>query len=248
MKMSQEEFERIEKYLEGTLEGAPLIQFEKRLIKDAVLAANVEEQRILSNAIKEENLSARLDGFHEMLSENKEESSSKVINLNTYLRYAVAACVAFLIFWGGVKYLNGTGSNQEQNEQLFAAHFTPDPGLPTTMSASDNYEFFNAMVSYKQGEYQKAIEVWEILVKEKPRNDTLNYFLGVAHLANDNEDEAITFLQWASEHPKSVFSKETYYYLGLANVKKGNLLKGKEHLELSNLPESKKVLEQLGIR
>jgi tetratricopeptide (TPR) repeat protein len=245
MKMSQEEFERIEKYLEGTLEGAPLVQFEKRLIEDAVLAANVEEQRILSNAIKEQNLRTRLDGFHDMLSENKEDSSNKVINLNTYLRYAVAACVAFLLLWGGFRYFNGTGSNQEQNEQLFATHFIPDPGLPTTMSASDNYEFFNAMVSYKQGDYQKAIEVWETLIKEKPRNDTLNYFIGVAHLANNNEGEAISYLQWAAEYPESVFSKEVYHYLGLAHLKNGDKETAATALEKSELKRSEELLKKL---
>lgn len=243
--MTQEEFELIEKYLEGTIEGASLIQFEKRLTEDVVLASNVAQQRILKDAILEESLRAKLDGFHDVFSENEEVSSHKVISLNTYVRYAVAACVAVLLFWGGFKFLNRTGSNQEQNEQLFAAHFTPDPGLPTTMSASDNYEFFNAMVSYKQGNYQKAIEVWQTLIKEKPSNDTLNYFIGVAHLANNNEVEAISFLQWAAEHPKSNFSEEIYHYLGLAHLKNGDKEIAIKALEKSNLKKSEELLEQL---
>ena len=158
------------------------------------------------------------------------------------MKYTAAACVAILIVLGGYTFLQGN-SLSNKNEQLFATYFRPDPGLPTTMSVSDNFDFFDAMVSYKQGDYNKAITKWEVLLKEKPDNDTLNYFIGVAYLANGNEDQAITFLQWSSEHQESKFLKETYHYLGLANIKKGDLDKGKKNLELSDLPESKEVLK-----
>ena len=197
--------------------------------------------------IEEKGLRETLDSFHTSLNEENSNQQSlpqgKVIKINPWLRYVAAACVLLLITWTGFTFLNN--SSQNDNERLFANHFKPDPGLPTTMSSTDNYEFYNAMVSYKQAKYSEAIVKWEALLKEKPKNDTLNYFLGVAHLANGNEGEAITFLQWAAEHQESVFSKETYYYLGLANIKKGNLSKGKELLKLSELPEGTLILEEL---
>lgn len=245
MNMLQEEFELIEKYLEGTLEGANLIAFEKRLTEDSEMAEIVEEQRLLRDAIQEENLREKLNDFHHSLSENKQSSSNKVIFLKSYARYAVAACIAVLLFWGGFTYLNGAYANKAQNEQLFAAHFTPDPGLPTTMSASDNYDFFDAMVSYKQEDYKKAITKWQPLLNKKPENDTLNYFLGVANLAQGNEDEAITFLQWAAENNNSHFLSDTYYYLGLAYLKSGKASLAIKALEKSDLDKSKPLIEKI---
>lgn len=244
--MSQEEFENIEKYLNDSLEGSSLEQFKSRMAADPVFAKTVEKQRILQDAIQETSLRSALDGFHNTLMETESTSSGKVITFAPWMRYAGAACIALLLAWGGFTYLNGnSGGSQEKNEQLFAAHFTPDPGLPTTMSASDNYDFFNAMVSYKQGEYQKAISTWEVLLKEKPSNDTLNYFIGVAYLANNNEDEAISFLQWAAEYPESKFSKEVYHFLGLAYIKAGDENLAQVALQKSSLKESKALLEKL---
>jgi len=244
--MTQEEFERIEKYLNGSLSGESLEVFEKRIASDSVFAKQVEEQRLLQDAIEEDGLRKSLNEIHESIAEEITDiEDSKVVLLKPWMRYAAAACIALLIGWGGFTLFNDGLGNKNPNEQLFAVHFKPDPGLPTTMSVSDNFSFFDAMVSYKQGDYTKAITKWEILLKEKPKNDTLNYFLGVAYLANNNEEQAITFLQWASEHPESSFSKEIYYYLGLANIKKGDLNKAKQNLKLSSLPESSAVLEAM---
>jgi len=135
--------------------------------------------------------------------------------------------------------------SQERNQQLYATYFQPDPGLPTTMSSSTDFLFFEAMVFYKQGDYEKAITKWDPLLKEKPKNDTLNYFLGVAHLANENEDEAITFLQWASEHQQSRFLSDIYHYLGMAHLKQGDEERALIALRKSDLKKSKDLLEEL---
>jgi len=248
MSMVQEDFEIIEKNIDGSLKDEALKQFEKRIAENPELVKIIAKERLFRDTIEEQSLRNKLNDFHTAFEENQQttnvSSSQKVISFKPYLRYAAAACIAILLGWGGFTYLNNSDlSNQDPNKELFATYFIPDPGLPTTMSASDNFDFFEAMVSYKQGEYTKAITKWETLLKEKPKNDTLNYFIGVAHLANHNEGEAITFLQWASEYPESKFSKEIYHYLGLANIKKGNITKGKQNLELSGLPESEEILK-----
>ena len=101
------------------------------------------------------------------------------------------------------------------------------------------------MVSYKQGAYAEAIAQWEPLLNEKPKNDTLNYFVGVAHLANNNESEAITFLQWATEKENSQFLSDAYYYLGLSYLKKGNKENAIHFFKLSKHKKSTALLSEL---
>ena len=43
--------------------------------------------------------------------------------------------------------------------------------------------------------------------QKKPDNDTINYFLGVAQLADNNEIKAITFLKKHNQLPKSILYK-----------------------------------------
>ena len=113
------------------------------------------------------------------------------------------------------------------------------------MSSNNNFEFYDAMVSYKQGDYTTAINKWEKLLQAKPSNDTLNYFIGVAHLANKNEVEAIPFLNVVTNYSNSAFLNESYYYLGLAYLKNNNVKLAKKNLNFSTVDNSKLILSKL---
>lgn len=246
--MLQEEFEYIEKYLEGSLEGIPLEEFRARLKRDPDFAKTVQEQKILVEVLEEEGLRNRLNKVHQQLFEtqtsSKLEPSGKRITLSPWIRYAAVACVGLVLGWLGFNYLGDDAlGSKDASEQLFAAHFKPDPGLPTTMSAADNYDFFEAMVSYKQGDYTMAIDKWTSLLKEKPQNDTLNYFVGVAHLANGDEKDAITFLQATQGATDSMFSDEINHYLGLAHLKNGDVEKALVELKKSKQQKSKELIQ-----
>ena len=101
------------------------------------------------------------------------------------------------------------------------------------------------MVDYKQENYQAAIEKWKPLLSEKPENDTLNYFLGVAYLAEKKDREAIDYLSEVSNNQSSMFLQESYYYLGLALLKSGEIEKAKTNFKKSNNDESQAILKEL---
>lgn len=239
MKLNEDTYERIENYLAGLLSHQERKTFEDDLEASVELQEQLEQQKLLRLSIEEQGLRNTLEKIHK----EQIQPAPKVIPLRSrsWTKYAVAAVVGALLIWGGLNF----SRKQSANQSLFASNFTPDPGLPTTMSSSNNFEFFEAMVSYKQGDYQKAISAWEKLVQTKPKNDTLNYFLGVAHLANDNEEEAITFLQWTIEQEDSKFLPYAYYYLGLAHLKGGDAERAKQVLTLSETNLSKKLLNSL---
>jgi len=116
---------------------------------------------------------------------------------------------------------------------------------PTTMSNNDNYEFYEAMVNYKQGDYKTAISKWEVLQKTKPNNDTLNYFIGVANMANKNETNAISFLENVTKNSEFTLVNDAYYYLGLAYLKVNKVDEAKANLLKSNTENSKALLSEL---
>ena len=132
-----------------------------------------------------------------------------------------------------------------ENEKLFAKHFSPDPGLPTTMSTSLNYEFFDAMVNYKREEYDIAITKWERLLQDQSKNDTLNYFLGVSYLAKGDTQLADEFLQKIADHPESIFSRDAVHYRALALLKKGETEKAIQLLESNPSERNSDLLRDL---
>ncbi len=244
--IQQQELELIESFLGDKLSKEEKMTFEKSIKEDQLLAQKVADIKEILQGIEEGVLKNQLNSYHKEITPVSASKSENlhVIKLqkksnNRVLLYLIAASlvVAFGLFF----ILNESGST----EKLYATYFDPDPGLPTTMGSSDNYPFFDAMVNYKQGDYKKAISKWEVLEKKAPENDTINYFLGVAYLADNNEVKAIPYLNKTINSSNSVFADDAYYYLGLAYIKSNKIEQAKQAFKKSSLKHSQEILNAL---
>lgn len=241
---SQEEFERIDHYLDGQMSLEEQTVFEEVLKTDHLLNQQVEETRLLRQAVEEQSLHNKLDAFHEELS-SRQPKTKPIESLKkpsfSIKYYAIAASLALLI---GLGYWLLFGQ-KTADEKLFAQYFKPDPGLITPMSTTSDYEFYRGMVDYKQANYKLAIQRWNLLIEQKPDNDTLNYFLGVSYLAQDKNKKAIAYFAEAVKSPKSIFINESWYYLGLTYLKEGNTDDAIHSLKKSNLENSELILKKI---
>ena len=150
---------------------------------------------------------------------------------------SVVLIAGLLIFWLTTK--------QSKYEKIYTVYFKPDPGLLAVMGNTEAYTFERAMVDYKEGNFEKAIATWEQLRAIQPNSDTLNYFLGVANLALQRDEKALTFLSPISENKNSSFSKEACWYRGLILIKKGLAEEGLEFVAKSNHPKRDDLLNEL---
>ena len=233
--ITEKEFERIEKYLMGNLSPNELHQFELELQDDSNLQAKVEEVKYLLKGIETASLKSQLNQFHEELVPSKEISKSASTQSRAPI-YAIAA--VFVALLGLFLFFN----TESESEKLFAKHFVPDPGLPTTMGTTDNFKFYDGMVNYKQEDFKTALDKWNPLLEKNPKNDTLRYFIGVAYLANGDDQKAITDLErLLNSEPKS-FKNETAFYLGMAYLKLDNIEKARKYLTFSDTDSAKQVL------
>jgi tetratricopeptide (TPR) repeat protein len=235
----QELFEAIERYIQGTMPPKELKDFNEYLNIDADFRLQVEEIKTLLLGIETQALKEQLDAFHEEI-----PGGGHLKNPSKKAQYLfiskIAAAAAIIIAIGSIWFFSSS-----PNQKLYAKYFKPDPGLPTTMGNNANFEFYDAMVNYKHGDYALAIKKWEKLNAIKPDNDTIAYFLGVAHLANKNEDRAIPFFEKVILNPDFVFQNDAYFYLGLSYLKNGNYKAAKKNFTLSKLETSKELLKQL---
>ena len=234
-KISQEFLETVEHYYNNTMPVEDRIIFESKLQNDSEFKTQVEDLKLLFNGIESQAFKEQLDLFHNDIP--KGNKSSKV----RFLSFAKMGIAAAIIIAIGLFWMNSNPSN----EQIYAKNFTPDPGLPTTMSTTSNYTFFDAMVNYKQGDYKTAIAKWTTLEQKSSDNDTLQYFLGVAHLAENNTQKAIPYLTKTVNNTKSVFFEDATFYLGLAYLKEDNIRLAKETLAKSKSEKNKTVLDAL---
>lgn len=238
--ISQEQLEAVERYINDSMEVNERLAFDQKLKEDLVFKTFFEDTKAMLLGIETAALKTELNSFHEEM--------DGVIQLNTgkqkkgnarFLAFSIAASIAVLL--GVLWVLNADTTTNK----LYAKHFTPDPGLPTTMSTTNNYDFYEAMVDYKSNKYSTAISKWELILKDKPNNDTLNYFLGVANLAEGKETVALQYLEQAAKNSNSFLRQDIHYYLGLALLKEGNIDAAKENFKKSDNEASNEILLDL---
>jgi len=232
----QETQELIDSYLLGQLNSDDLAEFKERMSLFPDFRAEVEKQKALMRGIEEIGLKNSLDDFHEEIVIDPEKKWL------TPGWLALAASVLILIGVSSWAILNRGHSP----DKVFAENFKPDPGLPTTMGKSSDYEFYYGMVSYKRKEYGDAILRWEPLYAANPENDTVVYFLGVANLANGNARQATKYLEMARTKTESVFYEDIQYYLALSLLKENRIEEAKQIIENSDAQKNKMLLEALG--
>lgn len=237
--ITPELLEAVERYDNGTMAQEERIAFEEQLNNDADFKSVVEDIRITLLGIETQTFKERMDEFHQEIPETRsvETLPSKSPSLS-FSKIAIAAgiIIALGMFW----FLSGSS-----NDRLFTEYFKPDPGLPTTMSSSDNFVFYDAMVNYKQGDYKTAISKWKKLNEKSPGNDTITYFLGVAYLANKNTDEAVLYLNKTLNTADSVFLEDAYYYLGLAYLKSDKSDEARQAFQKSKSEKSQEILSKM---
>lgn len=232
--MSQEQQEEFERFLLNQMELEEETAFNKKLNSSKDLKAQFEEFKTLFFAVEEEGLRMALNDFHDTLP--KKKASKK----NHFIFYRIAAGIAVLMALGIWFFMQPS-----QHEKLFNEYFTPDPGLPTVMGNNENYAFYEAMVDYKQEHYGVAIQKWNKLYSSKPNNDTLNYFLGAAYLANGNGQNAIDHLKQSLKEGQGFFKNDAHFLLGLAYLKTNKIQLSIENLRHSNTDKGRKLAEEL---
>jgi len=246
--ISQAQLEQIESYLQNNMSEENRAAFEEKLASDEHFRILFEDTKKLILGIETASLKDNLEAFHDEMTgvkrlktrfgANHPKNKTKSFPWTRVKWYAAASILLILgTFW--------FQQDPSNSEALYAKHFVPDPGLATTMGSTQNYEFYKAMVQYKQGDYDKAIENWEAFENTGKMTDTLHYFIGVAYLANGDQYKAIKYLQPLQEEAQNPFQKETAYYLGLAYLKADNVEDAKKYLTFSGTVSAQKILSEL---
>lgn len=225
-KISQIEFERIERYLLGEMMAKEKHSFEVDMKNDLILQKAVEENRIIIKAIETGGFRENLKSIHK----DKFGSPQKSGLLIRWL--AIAAGMAIFVTVG--IWALDFGSAEDR---IFAEYTTMDPGLPVPMSSTtaNTYSFHDAMVDYKANKFDSAIQKWSALLIEEPESNVLNYYIGSSYFNLEEYAQAVPFFATAATHETGEFSAKAQWYLILSQLK----LKEKDSvLDAKPLPDS----------
>lgn len=232
LNITEEELELIDNYLSGAVTADEKQLFEQRLQHDTGWSEKFNQVKLMSIGIQEAALKEKMQHWNI-------NASTPVVRMWTFRKMA-AACI--ILVGSAISWFLFKGSAEEK---LYTAFYKADPGLATNMSVSDNYEFERAMVDYKTGNYTAALTRWNKLLTVNAGNDTLNYFIASAELANKNKEAAIVSFDKVINDSNSVFKSEAYWYKGLALLKQEKKQAAIQSIQQSHHPQKAALLLKL---
>lgn len=210
--LRQEAFEELEAYVLGTMEEGQRITFEQKLASDPELREELELERENILAVEMAGVERTLKDLRAAHGTGSTEGGSRWAPLLKY-----AAMLALLLgagIWWAVR--------PSAQERVFAQYYHPDPGLPVPMSVVKDPEFQDAMVAYKLEDYAEAVSKWEPLLRTDPGNDTLQFYIASALLAQGRAGEAVPHFREVAANAVSAFQGKARWFLYLAYLRSGN--------------------------
>ncbi|MFB2119435.1 tol-pal system YbgF family protein [Parapedobacter sp. 2B3] len=226
--ISQAEFERIERYLTGGMDGPVQQAFEEDMASNAELRDEVALQRRLMAAVE-------WGGFAASTDDGAVQAYPKRLHIWRYAAAAVAVFAVGFLGWWILRTTDISGAS------LYASYFYPDPGLPVAMSSTDRYIFYDGMVSYKEEKYDEAIHTWRTLSEEMRSTDTVQYYFGMAMLNKGVLDSAALYLEPILTDKGSAFRDKALWYRALIHVNRAEYAEAADLLRM--LPPEPRVTE-----
>ncbi|MBT8234209.1 MAG: hypothetical protein KJN84_16370 [Bacteroidia bacterium] len=227
--------ELIDKYLTEQLTTEEKSAFELRLKDDAALQVLFQEIRELQTAIETHELKSKFNAIFKMDQAYKTDQSNteaKIISIKSrfhYLKYVAAVLLLIAVGWFGFQ-----DGLKEKSTLALSDIIYQDPGLPTPMSSTKHYEFYDAMVDYKSDDFLKAYNKWTLLDPENT-NDTIVYYRSMALLNNGNLEEAEALLTKLDTDSK--FQEKKILYTIDILIKSNKITEAK--IELEKIKNSK---------
>ena len=225
--------ERIEKYLAGALTSDEVSHFEKEVLEDPALAAELKSQFLATATLErkgDESLKSLMkDWANEQFDERK--SFSNRLN-NPLIWLAIAATITLLITLAVV--LNTTGPANP--EEIYNQYYTELRFPADRSSTADTDSLWNlARISYGKQDYENTLSLLDQLIRNDPDGQAFLY-KGICLLRLDRPGEAAkAFGQVTEQH---LDYQRARWFRALALLKIENLSEAKVALEAIAVSES----------
>ncbi len=233
---NEENYLRIEAYLQGELDATERAAVEALAEQDADFARALAERRALANHLRAEASEEALNLTLDELGAKYFPAEAKIARFQRpqqkWLALAVAAVVVLVLTLGG-RALWPTG---EASYADFARH---EPLALVERGAADQLPS-RIEAAYNAGEYEQAIPLLENYLEEHPADERARLALGISLLERNRDREAVDIFTTIAAG-KSSLAAYGNWYLALAAVKRGESAAAESFLQ--RIPASESYLK-----
>jgi len=198
--------QEIDHYLEGTMTVEENESFNERLKRDPELVKEVDLQRSIIRAVRNEGLGKII--------EIEERQLNKQVRIRQLVISIGSFAVAASLF--GIIYLTYLNSCEKLADRYYVAYtYTPLPsrgGEIISLTRADSM-FFIALVELKKGSKKQAITLLENLHHSNyemvaATDPAIKWYLALAYLKNGQKKKARVLLQEIIKKPNSEFTEK----------------------------------------
>ncbi len=216
--------QEIADYLNGAMEPGKAATLKREAELNQALANEVDEQRKLSRLVQVSALKKKLNAIHDEFA--ADNIPVIPISQKTGKKYFWPLLAAAAAITGIMLFLVLFKSGNSYNTKLFNKYFNDDTGAPSLMGNSAT-PFDQAMVYYKDGDYEKAAGNFNRLLSNDPNNDTLKYYDALSLIRLNENGKALSLLNSVKVPAGSDLSVKAEWYTALLFVKRGDIEKAK---------------------
>lgn len=214
MERTQELFERIEAYIDGTLLDKELVDFENEIKANPELKEQIKIHKELKINLKDQksiDFRKKLINVSQELKKKKESKKS-----NSFSFWKIAASIVVLVGLSTFVWLNN-GINHEQD--LFATYYVSYPigDIKRGSETNTNQDFKTIVLQYKAKEYQKVVAPLENLINQNPNDEVLKLCLGNSYINTNQFAKAESLFANFSKNSKHY--TDALWFLSLTYLK-----------------------------
>lgn len=218
MEEEEKDIELIEAYFKGALIGPALEEFERRLSSDKRFADEVQDYMLI---MKEVQIAGRRSFSDKMKAwESEIESKTTKTNVIPIRRlFSIAATLLIIASAGAYIIFKSIPSD---NVELFNQYFEPYEDVITNRSAGQ-LSVQTAMNYYNEGKFAEAIKYLEEAMKDNRDNLSIQCYLGIAYLADNQTQMAKEVLESVADSEPGLYNEIADWYLALVYLRQNDV-------------------------
>lgn len=209
-----QQFELIEKYIDGNLSAKESKSVEQLIAKDKVFAKEYKLRYEVNEAIMQKDIMTLRENLNNVYNGQHQSPPSVVRQLFIKNWHLVAASVTILIIVGSFLLSN---LNNSSSEQIFEKYYSSENAIFMTRSDAtvldDNLN--DALEKFQNKEYADAINLLTI----NETNVVAKYYLGLSYMETDQFVKAKASFQNILDSPDNLFIEQAKWYKGLCLLK-----------------------------
>ncbi|MCK5171657.1 MAG: tetratricopeptide repeat protein [Bacteroidales bacterium] len=211
-------FEIIEKYIDGDLEGKELLDFKELLSTDNDIKRDYNLSMEINNSIIEDDVMALRETMDYMYQE--EFKVKRIPQVFTKRRfYYAAASAALLIATGGL--VQRLISPNLDNNAVFEKYYAPYDVTVTYRSGNIEVDrlLLNALERYEEKDYEQALILFEEVLKTRENDMAISLYSGISYMEEEKYQKATKSFNNIITDNDNLFIEQAEWYLAMCYLK-----------------------------